>query len=133
MTDIVFGATRRKPAFEYADGALFFVFVSTQLYVRVIFFAFRPSAPLVFFGRVKFCGRIGNEMHRKRKKSWSRKGGFNWTKNDGRRPMDTDHLMRCEAMQQTATISRKMITDVTWCDFINFRYVKRERDIRREY
>ena len=48
-------------AFECADSA--FLFHQHCLF-SCLFFVFRPNAPLVF---VKMCGRIGNEMPRKRK------------------------------------------------------------------
>ena len=53
-----------QPAFEYADSAFFCLFNTV---VFLCFVAFRPNVPLVFFFFCEICGRIGNDMHRKRK------------------------------------------------------------------
>ena len=65
-----------QPAIEYADSA--FVVPSTLLYFRVC----------LHFGRMpyrlfaKFVAGLATKCPVK-EKVWSRKGGFNWTKNDG--------------------------------------------------
>ena len=111
-----------QPPFQYADSA-FFVF-STLLYVRVVFLHVGRMPLSVFFFR-EMCGRLGNEMSRKRKilvtKRW-----VQLYKNDGDAhpsPSGTEvhvHIKSSDSFmwlgsQLPAHLSR--LTDRTWtCD-----------------
>ena len=65
---------------------------ATKLRVFVLHFG-RVHVSL-FFGR-NFVAGFGNKMHRKRK-CWSRKGGFNWTK----KSMVTQHTLEDKVHQE---------------------------------
>ena len=100
-SSLVFSSERRaskgcqltiQPAFEHADSA-FFVY-STRLYFR-FFFCISARMLLSFFVRV-----VGLATKCPVKENfWSRKGGFNWTKNDGNaHPLLFSHCLKSFAV-----------------------------------